>query len=359
MSTKEAAPWESPTLANASRTLTRCRAQREAVEWEMTNDPNVFMVGEDISGFGGVFGTADGLGAKFGLDRVIDMPISETGFMGLAAGAAMEGMRPIVELAYVDFIGVCFNARANFAAKTHFMSGGQFKVPMVLLTGTGAGYSNAAQHSQCMHATLAHMPGIKVVSPTNAYDAKGMMHTAIRDDNLVVFMVHKGASGVGFMGPLVKTSLADVPQGDYTVPFGKVKVYREGTDVSIVAVGLAVHHALQAAEELAKDGISAEVVDLRSLVPLDRDGIMESVAKTGRLVVADEDYLSYGVSGEVIATVVERDPTVLKAPARRVCVPDVSIPFSRPLEYSILPVASRIADAARAVMSNDRGKGRV
>ena len=239
------------------------------------------------------------------------------------------------------------------------MSGGQFKVPMVLLTGTGAGYSNAAQHSQCMHATLAHMPGIKVVSPTNAYDAKGMMHTAIRDDNLVVFMVHKGASGVGFMGPLVKTSLADVPQGDYTVPFGKVKVYREGTDVSIVAVGLAVHHALQAAEELAKDGISAEVVDLRSLVPLDRDGIMESVAKTGRLVVADEDYLSYGVSGEVIATVVERDPTVLKAPARRVCVPDVSIPFSRPLEYSILPVASRIADAARAVMSNDRGKGRV
>ena len=352
MSTKEAAPWESPTIGSASRTLTMCRAQREAVEWEMAHDPRVFMVGEDISGFGGVFGTADGLGAKFGHQRVIDMPISETGFIGLATGAAMEGMRPIIELAYVDFIGVCFNAIVNFAAKTHFMSGGQLKVPMVLLTGTGGGYNNAAQHSQCMHATLAHMPGIKVVSPTNAYDAKGMMHTAIRDDNFVVFMVHKGASGVGFMGPLVKSTLADVPHEDYTVPFGKVKVYRQGTDVSLVAVGLAVHHALEAAEDLAKDGISAEVVDLRSLVPLDRDGIMESVAKTGRLVVADEDYLSYGVSGEVIATVVERDPTVLKAPARRVCIPDVSIPFSRPLENAILPLTDRIAAAARSVMSS-------
>jgi pyruvate/2-oxoglutarate/acetoin dehydrogenase E1 component len=359
MSTKEAAPWESPTQEQtagegSNRILTICRAQREALDWEMQHDPRVFMVGEDISGFGGVFGTADGLGDKFGHDRVIDMPISETGFIGMATGAAMEGMRPVIELAYVDFIGVCYNSIVNYAAKTHFMSGGQLKVPMVLLTGTGGGYSNAAQHSQCLHATLAHMPGLKVVSPTNAYDAKGMMHAAIRDDNFVVFLVHKGASGVGFMGPVIKTTLNEVPTEDYTVPFGKIRVYREGSDVTLVGVGLAVHHALQAADELAKDGVSAEVVDLRSLVPLDRDGIMASVRKTGRLVVVDEDYQSYGVSGEVIASVVERDPTVLKAPARRVCVPDVSIPFSRPLENFVLPLPGRIVAAVRSVMGMDK-----
>ncbi len=193
------------------------------------------------------------------------------------------------------------------------------------------------------------MPGIKVVCPTNAYDAKGMMHQAIRDDDFVVYMMHKGAAGVGWMGPTVKTTLAEVPSEDYTVPFGKVRVYREGTDVTIVGVGLSVHHALEAADQLAKDGISAEVVDLRSLVPLDREGIMASVAKTGRLIVADEDYMSYGVSGEVIASVVERDPTVLKAPAKRVCVPDVPIPYSRALEQFILPLTGRIAEAARSL----------
>jgi acetoin:2,6-dichlorophenolindophenol oxidoreductase subunit beta len=341
--------FEDLTESSTSRILTCARAQREAVEWEMTHDDRVFMLGEDVFDMGGVFGTADGLGAKFGRERILNTPISETGFIGMATGAAMEGMRPIIELAYVDFIGVCYNAIANFAAKTHYMSGGQMKVPMVLLTGTGGGYNNAAQHSQCLHATFAHMPGIKVVSPTNAYDAKGMMHSAIRDDNFVVYLMHKGAAGVGWMGPTIKTTLAEVPSNDYTVPFGKVKVYRAGRDVTIVGVGLAVHSALAAADELAKEGISAEVVDLRSLVPLDRDGIMHSVSKTGRLVVADEDYQSYGVSGEVIASVVERDPTVLKAPARRVCVPDVPIPYSRAMEDHILPTTARIADAARSL----------
>lgn len=354
MSTKEAAPWPSPTKAVSSRSLTISRAQREAVEWEMTHDERVFMMGEDLCGFGGVFGTADGLGDKFGSERVVDMPISETGWIGLATGAAMEGMRPIIELAYVDFIGVCYNAIVNYAAKTYFMSGGQYNVPMVLLCGTGGGYNNAAQHSQCLHATLAHMPGLKVVSPTNAYDAKGMMHTAIRDDNFVVFMVHKGVSGVGFMGSTVKTSLSEVPHEDYTVPFGKVKVYREGSDVTLACVGLAVHQALESADALAKEGVSAEVVDIRSLVPLDREGIIESVAKTGRLVVADEDYLSYGLSGEVIASVVEHDPSMLKAPPQRVCIPDVSIPFSRPLENSILPLAEKITIAAKATMESHR-----
>jgi pyruvate/2-oxoglutarate/acetoin dehydrogenase E1 component len=335
--------------AATSRVLTCARAQREAVDWEMTNDPRVFMLGEDVFGMGGVFGTADGLGKKFGASRIVDMPISETGFIGMATGAAMEGMRPIIELAYVDFIGVCYNAITNYAAKTHYMSGGQFKVPLVLLTGIGGGYNNAAQHSQCQLASFAHMPGIKVVCPSNAYDAKGMMHSAIRDDNFVVYLMHKGAAGVGWMGPTVKSTLAEVPAEDYTVPFGKIKTYQTGKDITLFGIGLSVHHALEAAAELAKDGISAEVVDLRSLVPLDRDGILESVARTGRMVVIDEDYQSYGVSGEVIASVVERDPTVLKKPARRVCVPDVPIPYSRAMENHILPLTPRIVAAARSL----------
>ena len=335
--------------ASSGRILTCARAQREAVEWEMTHDDRVFMLGEDVFGMGGVFGTADGLGRKFGPQRIVDMPISETGFIGMATGAAMEGMRPIIELAYVDFIGVCYSQITNHAAKTHYMSGGQYKVPMVLMTGTGGGYNNAAQHSQCQHASLAHMPGIKVVCPSNAYDAKGMMHSAIRDDNFVVYLMHKGAAGVGWMGPTVKTTLTEVPLEDYTVPFGKLKIYRPGSDVTLVGVGLSVHHALEAAEALARDGISAEVLDLRSLVPLDRDGILESVARTGRLVVIDEDYESYGLSGEVIASVVERDPSVLRKPVRRVCVPDVPIPYSRALENHVLPLTGRIVEAARSL----------
>jgi pyruvate dehydrogenase E1 component beta subunit len=230
------------------------------------------------------------------------------------------------------------------------MSGGAVKVPMTLLIGTGGGYNNAAQHSQCLHATVAHIPGAKVVYPSNAYDAKGMLHTALRDENFVIFLTHKGTAGVGWMGTPIKTTLSEVPDEPYTVPFGKVKVYREGTDVTITGLGMSVHESLKAADLLAKDGISAEVVDLRSLVPLDRDGIFASVAKTGRLVVTDEDYMSYGVSGEVIASVVERDPTVLKKPPVRVCTPDIPIPFARPMEQAILPLAPRIADAARKLM---------
>jgi pyruvate dehydrogenase E1 component beta subunit len=335
------------TRAASNRILTMARAQREAVEWEMTRNDKVFMIGEDVYSMGGVFGTADGLGARFGPQRIINTPISETGFIGLAAGAAMAGMHPIVELAYVDFIGVCYNQIVNFAAKTHYMSGGRVKVPMILLTGTGGGYNNAAQHSQCLHATLAHMPGIKVVYPSNAYDAKGMMHTALRDDNFVVFLVHKGTAGVGWVGPTIKTTLSEVPLEDYTVPFGKAAVTREGSDVTIVTLGMGVHQSLMAADALKAEGVSVEVLDLRSLVPLDREAIVRSVGKTGRLVVVDEDYLSFGVSGEIIATVVEHDPTMLRARPVRVCMPDVPIPFSRVLENHVLPLADRIADGVR------------
>ena len=334
------------------RKITMARAGREAVIWEMENDPGVFMIGEDIAGMGGVFGTADGLAAKFGRERVVDTPISETGFIGLATGAAMDGMRPIVELAYVDFIGVCYNAIVNLAAKSHYMSNGEVKVPMVLQVGTGGGYSNAAQHSQCLHAALAHMPGMKVVMPSNAYDAKGMMHQAIRDDNFVVFMIHKATAGVAWLGKHIETTITHVPNEPYTVPFGEAKIYQEGTDITLVGLGWSVHQALQAARTLEEeDGVSCEVIDIRSLVPLDRETIFNSVKKTGRLVVADEDYLSYGVTGEILATIAEKDPSVLKAPAARVAIPDVSIPYSRPMEQYILPTKSRITEAARKVLA--------
>ncbi|MCS6986961.1 MAG: alpha-ketoacid dehydrogenase subunit beta [Sphingomonadaceae bacterium] len=334
-----------------SRILTMARAGREALDWEMERRPEIVCLGEDVFKMGGIFGTMDGFGAKYGPERVISTPISETGFIGMAAGAAMAGMHPVVDLAYIDFIGVCYNVLLNCASKTHYMSGGAVKVPMTLLIGTGGGYNNAAQHSQCLHATVAHIPGVKVVYPSNAYDAKGMLHTALRDDNFVIYLTHKGTAGVGWMGPPIPTTLAEVPEEPYTVPFGRVKVYREGTDVTVTGLGMSVHEALKAAAELEKEGISVEVVDLRSLVPLDREGIMESVAKTGRLVVTDEDYLSYGVSGEVIATVAERDPGVFKKPPVRVTMPDIPIPFSRPLEQAVLPLAGRIADAVRRLMS--------
>jgi pyruvate/2-oxoglutarate/acetoin dehydrogenase E1 component len=336
--------------APSARTLTMARAGREAVIWEMKNNPRIFMIGEDIAKFGGVFGTADGLGKLFGAERVIDTPISETAFIGVATGAAMAGMRPIVELAYVDFIGVCYNAIVNYAAKTHYMSGGQFKVPMVLMTGTGGGYNNAAQHSQCLHATLAHMPGIKVVYASNAYDAKGMMHAALRDDNFVVFMMHKATAGVGFLGKPIPTTMSVVPDEPYVIPFGKVAVTRPGKDITLVGLGWTVHLCLDAAKKLEGEGVSAEVVDLRSLVPLDRDGVFASVSKTGRLVVVEEDYLSYGVTGEIVATIAERDPRVLLAPARRVAFPDIPIPFSRPMEDYALPDADKIVAAARSIL---------
>jgi len=335
----------------STRILTMSRAGREALDWEMERRDEIFCLGEDIFKFGGIFGTMDGFGAKYGPERVISTPISETGFIGMAAGAAMEGMHPVIDLAYIDFIGVCYNVLLNTASKAHYMSGGAVKVPMTLLIGTGGGYNNAAQHSQCLHATVAHIPGVKVVYPSNAYDAKGMLHTALRDDNFTIFLTHKATAGVGWMGTPIKTTLAEVPAEDYTVPFGKVKIYREGSDVTLIGLGMSVHECLKAADALAADGISAQVVDLRSLVPLDRDGIMEAVGKTGRLVVTDEDYLSYGVSGEILATIFERDPSILKKPPIRVTMPDIPIPFSRPLEQAILPLAGRIADAARKLMA--------
>ena len=335
------------------RKLTVARAGREALMWEMQQDESIFMIGEDVLKFGGVFGTADGFGEMFGADRIIDTPISETGFMGLATGAAMAGMRPVVELAFIDFIGVCYNSIVNLAAKHYAMSNGQVKIPMVLMVGTGGGYNNGAQHSQALHACLAHMPGMIIVAPSNAYDAKGLMHSAVRSDNFVVYMGQKRTAGIGFLGTPIPTSIAAVPEEPYAIPFGVAKIAREGKDITLVGLSWTVHQCLQAADILEKeDGISAEVIDPRTLVPLDREAILKSVQKTGKLVVADEDYQSFSFTAEVIASVVERDPTALKAAPIRVANPDINIPFSRPLEQAILPTAARIVAAARTVLNS-------
>ena len=337
--------------AESTRTLTLGRAVREAVHYEFEHNPDVFMMGQDIFKMGGIFGTAEGLGEKYGRSRVIDTPISETAVVGAAAGAAMAGLRPIVDFAYVDFIGVCFNAIANYASKTHYMSAGQFKMPMVLLVSTGGGYANAAQHSQSLHATIAHMPGIKVVCPTNAYDAKGMMHTALRGDDFVVFLSSIATVGMMMLGSPIPATMSEVPKDDYEIPFGKARTYREGKDVTLVGTGVSVHHCMEVAAELEKEGVDAEVIDPRSLVPLDRDAIFESVKKTGRLVAVDEDYLSYGIGSEILASVVERDPGVLKSAPVRLGCPDIPIPFAKPLEDHILPGPHHIMDAARKVLA--------
>lgn len=332
-----------------SRRLSTAKAMVEAISQEMERDESVFVLGEDVGAYGGIFSSTTGLLETFGPTRVLDTPISETAFIGLAIGAAVEGMRPIAELMFVDFMGVCLDQIYNHMAKIHFESGGNVSVPLVLTTAVGGGYSDGAQHSQCLWGTFAHLPGMKVVAPSTPYDAKGLMTAAIRDDNPVIYMFHKGVMGLPWMAKNQR-SIGPVPEESYEIEIGKASVVREGTDVTVVTVSLSVHHALDIAEQLAGEGISCEVIDLRSIVPLDREAIRASVAKTGRLVVVDEDYLSFGLSGEVIASVVEHDASAFRVPPVRVAVPDVPIPYARQLEYAVLPTPARITEAVRQVM---------
>lgn len=334
---------------SSNRQLTVSRAISEAIAQEMRVDPSVFVMGEDIGTYGGIFGATGGLLAEFGEERVRDTPIAETGFIGAGVGAAMAGMRPIVELMFVDFFGVCMDAIYNLAAKNVYFSGGNCKVPLVIMTATGGGYCDAGQHSQTLHATFAHLPGLKVVAPSNAYDAKGLMATAIRDDSPVMFMFHKGLQGLAWMASPEEAATA-VPEESYTLPFGQARVVRSGKDVTLVSLSMMVHRAMEAAAALEKQGIEAEVIDLRTLVPLDRETVLKSVAKTGRLVVVDEDYRSFGLTAEIVASIAEEDPRLLKAPPRRLAVPDVPIPYSRPMEQFVLPNAETIAAAARATL---------
>ncbi|MDP1647485.1 MAG: alpha-ketoacid dehydrogenase subunit beta [Rubrivivax sp.] len=333
-----------------TRKLTMAAAISEAIGQEMERDKDVFVLGEDVAKYGGIFGATGGLLAKYGKERVMDTPISETAFIGTAIGAAAEGMRPIVELMFVDFFGVCMDMIYNHLAKNTYMSGGSVQLPVVLMTAIGGGYNDAAQHSQCLYSTFAHMPGLKVVVPSNAYDAKGLMTQAIRDNNPVIFMFHKGIMGLPWMA-FFEGATNEVPEAAYTIPFGQAKVVREGKDVTIVTLSQMVQKALLAAQQLSDAGIQAEVLDLRTIVPLDRAAVLASVRKTGRLLVADEDYLSFGLSGEIAALVAENlDSVVLKAPVRRLAVPDVPIPYSRPLERFVIPQVDAIVGATQSLM---------
>jgi len=334
-----------------TRKLTMAQAIAEAIGQEMQRDETVFVMGEDIGQYGGIFGATGGLLERFGADRIMDTPISETAFIGTATGAAAAGLRPIAELMFVDFFGVCMDQIYNHLAKNTYMAGGNIKLPVVLTTAIGGGYNDAAQHSQCLYATFAHLPGLKVVVPSNACDAKGLMTQAIRDDNPVLFMYHKGIMGLPWMA-YFEGSSNEVPEASYVIPFGQARVAREGRDVTLVTLSQMVQKALLAAEELAREGISVEVIDLRTLVPLDREAVLRSVGKTGRLLVADEDYLGFGLTGEIAAIVAENLDTVhLKAPVRRVAVPNVPIPYSRPLEQFVIPQVGSLVAAVRGLMN--------
>ena len=328
------------------RELTMSRAMVEAIAHEMREDEEVFYMGEDVADYGGIFDSTEGLLDEFGYDRVMDVPISETAYLGAAVGAAQAGMRPIAELMFVDFFGVAMDQIYNQMAKNTYMSGGSVNVPMVLTAAVGGTYNDAGQHSQTLYGTFAHLPGMKVVVPSTAYDAKGLMHNAIRDDDPVVYLFHKRLMGIGWM-PAPEGPKTPVPETDYTIPFGSADVKREGADVTVVTLGLHVHRALEAAESLADDGIDAEVVDLRTLVPLDTETVVDSVRKTGNLVVVDEDYRSFGVTGEIVASVADEALDDLSA-VERVALPDVPIPYARPMENEVIPDVQDIEDAVQA-----------
>jgi acetoin:2,6-dichlorophenolindophenol oxidoreductase subunit beta len=315
-------------------------ALREALHEELAHDPNVFVMGEDIGVYGGVFKVTEGLLATYGPERVRETPISEGGFVGLAVGAAIAGKRPIVELMFMDFAFVAADSIFNQAAKMRSMSGGRVNVPLVIRTQQGGGRGNGAQHSQSLEAFFAHIPGLKVVLPSTPADAKGLLKSAIRDDNPVVFIEHK----------LLYPTRGPVPEEEYVVPIGKAVIKRTGRDVTIVSYSRTLLFALAAAEQLAAEGISAEVIDLRTLVPLDKHTILASVAKTNRLVVAHEAHRFCGVGAEIAALVQEEAMDDLDAPIVRVAAKDVPIPVSPALEPHVLPQEQDIMAAVRQVV---------
>ena len=329
-----------------ARKLPMYKAISEAISLEMEKDNNVFVMGEDIGIYGGIFGATNGLLEKFGSERVKDTPISESAFIGAALGAAAKGMRPIVELMFVDFFGVGMDQLYNHIAKVHYMSDGQVKMPVVIMTAMGGGYGDAAQHSQCLYSLFAHIPGLNVVIPSNSYDAKGLMASAIRDNNPVMYFFHKGIMGLGWVTPLDE-AIKEVPEEAYTIPFGKAKIVKEGNDIIIVTVAKMVYEALWAAKELEKEGINAEVIDLRTLVPLDKETVINSVKKTGRILLVDEDYKSYGMSGEIITSVVEQMGDKFKSLPKRLSYPDIPVPYSRALEKFALPDKEKIINIVK------------
>ena len=326
----------------ATREITFGNAINEALAEELRRDERVFVIGEDVAEAGTPFKVLSGLVDEFGTDRVIDSPISEAGITGLCVGAAMTGMRPVVDIMFGDFLTLVMDQLVNQAAKAHYMSGGSLTVPLVLRTTLGATRRSAAQHSQSLQAWVSHIPGLKVVIPSTPADAKGLLKTAIRDDNPVVFIEDK------LHYPLV----GEVPDGEYTIPLGVAGIKHAGDDVTIVATSSMVQAALASAELLAAGGISAEVIDPRTTSPLDHETIIRSVEKTGRSVVVDEGHRSYGVTAEIAAMIAEEAFYHLDAPVRRLGARDVPIPFSPPLEDVTVPTPETIATTVRELVAH-------
>ena len=322
-----------------TRELTFAQAIREALAEEMRRDKRVCIFGEDVAEAGTPFKVLSGLVEEFGAERVIDTPISEAGFTGMGVGAAMTGLRPVVDIMFGDFLTLTMDQMVNQAAKVHYMSGGTWKVPMVLRTTLGATRRSAAQHSQSLHAWLCHVPGLKVVMPSTPYDAKGLLKSSIRDENPVVFFEDK----------MMYKLKGPVPDENYTIPLGVADVKRKGEDITIVATSSMVQVALGAAELLEKIGLSAEVIDPRTTWPLDEKTLIESAKKTSRAMVVDEGYGRYGVTGEIASVIAEGAFYNLEAPVKRMGAMHVPIPFSPPLEDVTVPTEQTVFEAARAL----------
>ena len=332
-----------------AREIPTAFAIREALQIAMESDPDVILMGEDVAGggarpagteaAGGILGTTRGLIETFGPERVLDTPISEMALLGTAVGAAATGLRPVVELMFMDFIGVCLDPLLNQAAKFRYMFGGKARLPLTVRTVTGAGMQAAAQHSQSLYWITSGIPGLKTVIPSNAADAKGLLLSAIRCDDPVVFCEPKG---ILFLS-------SEVPEGDYEVPIGRANLVREGSDVSLVGMGATVNLALQAAARLAEEGLQADVLDLRSLQPLDEEAILNTLGRTGRLVVIDEATPRCGIASDVAALCVDQGFDLLNAPVRRVTAPFAPVPFSRVLEEAYMPSVEKVLAAVRTL----------
>ncbi len=326
------------------REITYSKAINEAYDEELARDPAVFIMGEDIGQYwGAAFGEMQGLWDKYGSKRIRETPISETAILGAAIGCAATGMRPVAFLFFADFFGVCGDEIWNQLTPTRYMFGGKLKLPVTITAYSGAGILNAAQHSKSAEGLLMSIPGLKIISPSTPYDAKGLLKSAIRDDNPTVFFINKFLLLGGIKGP--------VPEEEYTIPLGKADIKREGKDVTVVAFGTMMHRAFAAAETLQKErGISVEVVDPRCLVPLDKETIFESVKKTGRLVIMDEEPKTGSAAAEIAALVADEAFDYLDAPIKRVCAPDTPIPFSPPLEQYWMPKEADLIKAINEIM---------
>lgn len=321
--------------------ITFLQAVSQALREEMQRDEKVFLLGEDMGVYGGCFGATRGFLEEFGPERVIDTPISENGFSNIAVGAAMAGYRPVVEFMFSDFITVAFDAIANQAAKQRFMLGGQVQVPVVFRSPAGSGTGAAAQHSQSLEALLCHIPGLKVIMPSTPYDAKGLLKAAIRDNNPVMFFEHK-------LGYAVK---GEVPDEDYVIPIGKADIKRSGKDVTIISYSYTIHKCLEAAKQLEKDGIDAEILDLRTLSPLDKEAIIKSVQKTGRVLITHEAVQKFGVGAEVTAIIADSEAFFhLDRPIRRLGGEDIPIPYTPDLERMVVPQAETIYSAVKELL---------